>query len=153
MQTQISNQNPNFKSHLLSNRLISQKGMTLVEILIVLAIIGALMSVLIPGVVKQLDKSRVANSKIAMGQIGNALNLYYADCGKYPKSLEGLSKADADCSNWGPEAYMRKVPQDAWRHDFIYELDGNNYVIKSLGSDGREGGDGYAKDITSEDTQ
>lgn len=149
----MQNQNLIFNSRVITKKIINEKGMTLVEILIVLAIIGALMSVLIPGVVKQLDKSRVANSKIAMGQISNALNLYYADCGKYPKALDGLSKADADCSNWGPEAYMKKVPQDAWKHDFVYELEGNNYVIKSLGSDGREGGDGYAKDITSEDSQ
>jgi general secretion pathway protein G len=130
-----------------------QLGMTLIEILIVLSIIGALMAVLIPGVVGKLDKSRVSETKIAMGQLNNALNMYYTDCGKFPKSLEGLTKTDPDCSNWGPEAYIKKAPLDAWKHDFIYEIEGNSYVIKSLGSDGREGGDGYAKDITSEELQ
>lgn len=133
--------------------LSNQLGMTLIEILIVLAIIGSLMAVLIPNVTSRLDKSRVSETKIAMGQVNNALNLYYTDCGKFPKSLDGLIKADADCSNWGPEPYLKKMPKDAWKHDFSYEIEGNNYTVKSLGSDGREGGDGYAKDISSEDLQ
>ncbi|GIL17803.1 MAG: type II secretion system protein GspG [Oligoflexia bacterium] len=136
-----------------SSKLINQRGMTLIEILIVLAIIGTLMAVLIPQVTSRLDKSRVGQTKIAMGQVVNALNLYYTDCGKFPKSLEGLSKSDADCPNWGPEPYLKKTPKDAWNRDFAYEIEGNNYLIKSLGSDGREGGDGYGKDITSEDLQ
>lgn len=131
----------------------SQRGMTLIEILIVLAIIGTLMAVLIPQVTSRLDKSRVGQTKIAMGQVVNALNLYYTDCGKFPKSIDGLSKADADCPNWGPEPYLKKTPKDAWNRDFVYEIEGNNFLIKSLGSDGREGGDGYGKDITSEDLQ
>ena len=137
-----------FKSQIRNSR-----GMTLIEILIVLAIIGTLMAFLIPNVTSRLDKAKVNESKIAIGQVVNALNLYYTDCGKYPSSIEGLSKADPECSNWGPEPYMKKTPKDAWNREFTYSLDGNTYTVKSLGSDGREGGDGYGKDLTNEDIQ
>lgn len=137
-----------FKSQIRNSR-----GMTLIEILIVLAIIGTLMAFLIPNVTSRLDKAKVNESKIAIGQVINALNLYYTDCGKYPSSIEGLSKADPECSNWGPEPYMKKTPKDAWNREFTYSLDGNTYTVKSLGSDGREGGDGYGKDLTNEDIQ
>jgi general secretion pathway protein G len=127
--------------------------MTLIEILIVLAIIASMMAFLVPGVTRQLDKSKVQETKIQIGQIMNALNLYYTDCGKFPSSLEGLIKADPECPNWGPEPYLKKAPKDAWNRDFVYSLEGNQYTIRSLGSDGREGGDGYAKDISSDDVQ
>lgn len=130
-----------------------QAGMTLIEILIVLAIIASMMAFLVPGVTRQLDKSKVQETKIQIGQIMNALNLYYTDCGKFPSSLEGLIKADPECPNWGPEPYLKKAPKDAWNRDFVYSLEGNQYTIRSLGSDGREGGDGYAKDISSDDVQ
>jgi general secretion pathway protein G len=125
--------------------------MTLVEIMIVLAIIGALMAVLLPNIQRNLNKSKINETKLAMNQTINALNLYYTDCGKYPKSLEGLVKADADCPNWGPEPYVKKAPKDAWKNDFVYEVDGSSFSIKSLGADGREGGDSYNKDITQDD--
>ena len=131
--------------------LTNQSGMTLIEIMIVLAIIGTLMAVLIPQVTSRLDKSRVGQTKIAMGQIANALNLYYTDCGKFPKSIDGLKTSDADCPNWGPEPYLKNIPKDAWNRDFVYSLDNNNYVLKSLGKDCKEGGDGYSKDLTNEE--
>lgn len=140
-----------FPGTLPSRSLQNSRGMTLVEILIVLAIIGSLMAVLIPNVVGGLDKSRVRQTKIAMGQIQNALNTYYTDCGKYPKGLESLTAADSECSNWGPEPYLKKAPKDAWNHDFVYEVNNGNVTLKSFGKDGREGGDGYNKDISSED--
>lgn len=129
----------------------NSRGMTLVEILIVLAIIGTLMAVLLPNVVGQLNKSRQKNTRIAMTQVSNALNLYYTDCGKFPATLDGLTKADADCGNWGPEPYLKKEIKDAWNNSIIFEKSGSSYTLKSLGADGREGGDGYNKDISSED--
>lgn len=138
---------------LTTQSLRNSRGMTLMEILIVLAIIGTLMAFLIPQVTSRLDKAKVSQSKIAIGQVINALNLYYTDCGKYPSSLEGLAKADPECSNWGPEPYMKNTPKDAWNREFQYSLDGNQYTIKSLGADGREGGDGYGKDLTQDDIQ
>lgn len=127
--------------------------MTLIEILIVLAIIASMMAFLVPGVTRQLDKSKVQETKIMIGQVMNALNLYYTDCGKYPSSLNGLMQADADCPNWGPEPYLKKAPKDAWNREFQYSLDGNQPVVISLGADGKEGGEGYGKDISSDEIQ
>jgi general secretion pathway protein G len=132
---------------------INQKGMTLLEIMIVLMIIGGLAAVLLPTVMSRLDKSKFSQTKLIMGQIAQALNLYYTDCGKYPPSLDGLSTADSACSNWGPDPYMKKVPPDAWSNGFVYESSGGTYNLKSLGADGKEGGDGKNKDITAEELQ
>ncbi|MEK2645101.1 type II secretion system major pseudopilin GspG [Bdellovibrio sp. BCCA] len=132
---------------LLKNR----KGMTLIEIMIVLAIIGSIVALLLPSLTGQLDKSKVKETRIKMTQIVQALSMYYTDCGKYPQTLEGLAKPDPNCSNWGPEPYYTKGFKDQFGHDFVYELEGSEFSLKSLGKDGREGGDGYSKDISLED--
>lgn len=134
-------------------KLKNSRGMTLLEIMIVLAILGSLMAILLPRFVGSQDKAKVKETSIVMGQLNTALNMYYTDCGKYPESLDGLVKADANCTNWGPEAYMKKLPNDPWGTPFSYSVEGNSFVIKSMGSDRKEGGDGYAKDISSEDIQ
>lgn len=134
---------------LLKNR----KGMTLIEIMIVLAIIGGIAALLLPNITGQLDKSKAKEAKIQLTQVVNALSMYYTDCGKYPQSLEGLSKEDPNCSNWGPNPYYTKKLQDPFGHDLVYEIDGGEYSLKSLGKDGREGGSGFDKDVTLEDLE
>lgn len=134
-------------------RVRNARGMTLLEIMIVLAILGSLMAILLPKFVGQQDKAKVKETKIIMSQVITALNMYYTDCGSFPNAIDGLTAADSSCSNWGPEPYMKKAPKDAWENPFEYTKDGNNFVLKSFGSDKREGGDGYASDITSEDVQ
>lgn len=128
-----------------------QSGMTLVEIMIVLAIVGSLMAILLPRITGQQAKAKVQETKILMSQAINAINMYNVDCGKFPASLENLVTADSECTNWGPESYMKAVPQDAWKNDFVYSAEGNAFVLKSLGADKREGGDGFNKDLSSED--
>ncbi|WII71931.1 type II secretion system major pseudopilin GspG [Bdellovibrio sp. 22V] len=134
---------------LLKNR----KGMTLVEIMIVLAIIGGIMALLLPNITENMDRAKVKEARIQMSQIVNALGMYYTDCGKYPESLEGLAKADPSCSNWGPTPYYSKSLKDPFNNDLVYEVEGSEYTLKSLGKDGREGGSGAGKDITLEDIQ
>lgn len=128
----------------------NQKGMTLVEIMIVLAIIGGLLAILAPRFTGQLDKSRVSNTKIQMGQIMSALDTYNSDCGSYPQSLQSLVEAPADCANWGPK-YLKNPPKDAWNSDFEYTLEGGTYVLKSYGKDKTPGGSGLNKDISSDE--
>jgi len=125
----------------------NRKGMTLIEIMIVLAIIGGISALLLPRITGQRDKAKVSEAKIQMTQLVNALSMYYNDCGKFPATLDGLVTADPACSNWGPEAYVKKSPKDPWQHDFVYEVNGAEYTLKCLGRDGREGGSGFDTDL------
>lgn len=134
----------------LLNQIADNKGMTLIEIMIVIAIIGGLMAILAPKFLGQKDKANVGQAKIQMGQIANALAMYKNDCGHFPESLDSLVTADASCTNWGPEAYLKKPPKDPWGNPFVYALEGGDFSLQSLGSDGRPGGDVYAKDIVYE---
>lgn len=137
---------------ILNTKVSNKKGMTLIEIMIVLAILGGIMAVLLPRFQGQGDKAKVKEAKIQMGQVINAIAMYYNDCGKNPQSLEGLVDTDANCSNWGPEAYLKKnLLKDPWGNEFLYQLNGAEYELKSLGRDGAEGGSGYDADLSSAD--
>lgn len=135
-----------------NNHLKNQSGMTLIEILIVLAIVAGMGTLLFQGVFKNFFKSQVQETKIIMGKTSQALQLYYVDCGSYPASLDGLiENTGGECKSWGPESYLPKYPQDAWKTDLIYENNGSSYILKSLGKDKKEGGTGLDADISSED--
>lgn len=132
-------------------KVLNQKGMTLIEIMIVLAILASIMAILGSKFVGAQDKARIKEAKLAMGEISKALSMYYTDCGKYPASLELLIKPDPACASWGPTSYLEKkktVPKDPWGNDFVYELNGSEFTLKSYGKDGVEGGDGLNADIT-----
>jgi general secretion pathway protein G len=137
---------------------LNQAGMTLMEIMIVLAILGGLMAVLGSTVAGKLQKSRLSQAKIQMKEIEKQLEIYNSDCGSYPTTEQGLAAltkspgADA-CPNWGPEPYVKseKNLKDPWGSEFIYESDGTSIgAMKSLGKDKKEGGDGYDADIVLE---
>ena len=131
----------------------NNKGMTLLEIMIVLVILGGLIVILAGQVTGRLKTAKIRQAKIQIAEYGKALDMYFTDCNGYPSSEEGLQAlvaAPPSCSNWGPDPYLKKVSKDPWNGDFIYESAGNSYVLKSLGSDKREGGSGDATDISSE---
>lgn len=131
----------------------NNKGMTLLEIMIVLVILGGLIAILATQVTARLKTAKIRQAKIQIAEIGKALDLYYTDCGSYPTNEEGLQalvQAPSSCTNWGPDPYMKKVGKDPWNGDFRYESQGNTYILKSLGSDHKEGGSGDAQDITNE---
>lgn len=129
----------------------NEKGMTLLEIMIVLAILAGLIAVLVVNVSGRLKKSQISRAKIQIGEYGKALDMFYTDCGFYPQKLDDLVTAPDNCTNWGPDAYLKKLNPDPWHHQFVYESQGNTYVLKSLGADGREGGKGDSKDISSDE--
>lgn len=131
----------------------NQKGMTLLEIMIVLVILGGLIAILATQVQGRLKKAKVRQAQIQISEYGKALDMYFTDCNQYPTTEEGLNAlvtAPSSCTNWGPDPYVRKVNKDPWGGDFMYESTGPNYVLKSLGSDHREGGTGDAADVSSE---
>lgn len=141
----------------LSRPVANNRGLTLIEIMVVLLIVGGLAATLGQTVFNSLSRSNVQQTKLRFGEITKALEMYNGDCGGFPTTEQGLSVLMTDpstevCPNWGPKAYTTKpVTIDGWSRAIIYESDGNNYVLKSLGSDRREGGTGDAKDISSAD--
>lgn len=131
----------------------NNKGMTLLEIMIVLVILGGLIAILATSVQGSLKKAKMRQAKIQISEYGKALDMYYQDCNNYPSTDEGLNalmQAPPSCSNWGPDPYLKKLNKDPWGGDFHYESQGNAYTLKSFGSDKREGGSGDAQDVTNE---
>lgn len=138
------------------NALKNNRGMTLVEIMIVLAILGSIFALLLPRIAGSQDKAKVKEARIQMSQLISAIVTYENDCGKPPAGLSGLVAADSNCSNWGPEPYYKPkgketTVKDPWGNEYVYEVQGGAYTLKSLGKDGAEGGSGYAADINSAD--
>ncbi|MGE0526050.1 MAG: type II secretion system major pseudopilin GspG [Bdellovibrionales bacterium] len=132
----------------------NDKGMTLLEIMIVLVILGGLIAILATQVQGRLKKARTQQARLQISEYGKALDMYFTDCGNYPSAEDGglnaLIEAPSSCSNWGPDPYVKKLNKDPWGGDFIYEPTGSDYVLRSLGSDRREGGSGDAADISSD---
>ena len=128
----------------------SRRGMTLVEIMVVITIIVGLMSVMAVQVLGALQEANVDTTKIKIRQVEQALQMYaIKHKGRFPSTSEGLAAASKYMPNPG------EVPTDEWDNDFQYFSPGTHgdspYEIVSLGRDGKEGGDSYDADIKSWD--
>jgi len=138
-------------SSAVTKSLKNQRGMTLLEIMVVLAILGGLIGVLATQINSRFKKARMNEAKIQIAEISKALEMFYTDCGFFPESLENLVTAPSNCSNWGPDPYLKKMPKDPWGEPFMYQINGSTYAIKSYGDDRKEGGTGTGQDISSEE--
>jgi general secretion pathway protein G len=130
-------------------------GMTLIEILVVLVLIGIVLGVVGGNFIGRGEKAKADAARIEIGQIGQALDLFKLEIGRYPTSQEGLQAlitAPPGVNNWnGPYWKKSQLPKDPWTNEYKYAAPGQHgaYDIVSLGADGKEGGDGPDKDITS----
>ena len=141
-----------------AGRYAGQQGFTLVEMLVVIAIIGLIMGLIGPRVLNYLSESKVKAAKIQLQSFASALDLFYLDAGRFPSTSEGLSalvQRTPGVTAWnGPYLKGGSVPSDPWSHVYIYRAPGEHgtYDIISYGSDGQEGGSGVAADISLEST-
>lgn len=117
------------------------RGMTLIEIMVVLVILGLIASAVVIAVFPQLQKARVDRTNLDIGNIDSALKLYNARKGKFPDTATGL-KALVDME------ILDKMPKDAWGNDYVYTLENGRPVVTSYGADGVPGGDGPNADIS-----
>jgi len=117
------------------------RGMTLIEIMVVLVILGLIASAVVIAVFPQLQKARVDRTALDIGNIDSALKLYNARKGKFPDTATGL-KALVDME------ILDKMPKDAWGNDYVYTLENGRPVVTSYGADGTPGGDGPNADIS-----
>jgi general secretion pathway protein G len=129
----------------------NQKGFTLAEIMLVIAILGILASVVIPRLTGRTQDARVQAARLQMENFALALEAFEHDCGRFPSTEEGLEalrESPSDATGWrGP--YLRKaVPMDPWKKDYLYRAPGqkDDFDVISVGPDGREG---TSDDITS----
>ncbi len=121
-------------------------GFTLIEMLVVLAIIGLLVSLVAPRVLGILADSKVKTAHIQIESFKNALDLYFLDEGHYPSTSEGLgalATRPVDEQTWnGPYLKGGVLPHDPWNHAYVYRApgdDGRPYDIMSMGEHGSSG--------------
>jgi len=116
----------------------SKKGMTLIEIIIVVALIGTMMAYMITNVIGQADEAKVDQTKIGMGVLQQALTLYRVHNNRYPtaeQGLEGLITNPGNSKNWrGPYTEKEKMV-DPWGEQLQYESDGRSFKLISGGQD------------------
>ena len=133
-------------------RKAQSSGFTLIEILVVLAIIGLIASIAAPQVFNRLGGAKSDSVKVQIEAISTGVDLYRLEVGQLPANLEALIRKPSSGERWnGP--YLRKalVPKDAWGKEFIYKAPGEHgdFDLYSLGADGAEGGEGEDRDVTS----
>jgi general secretion pathway protein G len=132
-----------------------EDGYTLVEVLVVLAIIGLVMGLVGPRVIAYLGDSKVKAARLQIDGFAAALDLYYLDNNAYPSSAEGLGalvQKPEGAAHWnGPYLRINSVPNDPWGRPYAYTAPGQHgpFDIVSLGADGRDGGTGDARDVLS----
>jgi len=134
-------------------------GFTMVELMAVLIILGLLAALVVQNFVGKVADARVKITKASLRELHTAINQFHMDTGRWPTEDEGLSiliQPPADVTNYPQGGYIETttVPKDGWSHDFVFELypeTGKPFVIKSLGADGQEGGEGENADLLSTD--
>ena len=131
-----------------------KRGMTLIEILIVVGIITSVLGFVMNRVIKRGKKAKVSQAKIMLSSLSQTVDEFSLDCGFYPQSLRDLLEAPSACEEWdGPYVKGDKFLKDPWKNNIHYEYDSdrNDYELISFGADRREGGGGLNRDISSKD--
>ncbi|MBF0364485.1 MAG: type II secretion system major pseudopilin GspG [Oligoflexia bacterium] len=137
----------------------SERGLTLVEIMVSLTILGIAGTFVTAKVMDVLGEGKQKSAVIQMQNIKGRLQEYKRHCGLYPTSDQTLKAliekptSGPECKRYAPTGYIdsKEVPKDPWDNDFSYESDGKTFTIKSYGNDGVEGGEGEDKDLGPDD--
>jgi len=120
----------------------AKSGMTLIEIIIVVALMGTLMAYLVRNLVGQQEEAKKDQTRLGMGVLEQSLQLYRVHNSRYPNTEQGLDAmiaAPSDVKTWrGPYTESNKL-NDPWGNKFQYESDGRNFKIISGGPDGSVG--------------
>ena len=134
-------------------RHLKDRGFTLLELLVVVAIIGLLAAYVGPKYFGQVGKSEQALAKAQIESFHRALASYRLDVGSFPSTEEGLNALMANPSaaaKWAGPYLTKAVPPDPWGKPYIYRVPGakGDYDLLSYGKDGQPGGSGDAADVS-----
>ncbi len=112
-----------------------EEGFTIIELLIVVAIIGIIAVLAIPNLIGAIQRSRQSRTMADMRMIGQGIEAYQNDQSAYPI----LSNGTVDALNNDLEVYVRKYNRlDGWGEAFFYDSDGSHYTMVSLALGGTE---------------
>ena len=129
--------------------------MTLIEMIVVLAIIALIAALIVPNVIGRPDEARVTVAQADVRSVAAALKMYRLDNGTYPTTQQGLEALVARPTSaplpraWAEGGYLDEVPTDPWDRPYVYKGPGANggFELLSLGRDGKPGGEGTDADI------
>ena len=131
------------------------KGVTLIELMVVLVILGVLAAIIAPKIMDRPDEARVIAAKQDIASLVQSLKLYRLDNIRYPSTEQGLQSLvtkptiDPIPGNWKSGGYVERLPKDPWGNAYLYLNPGRHGEIDvySLGADGQTGGEGKDMDI------
>jgi len=129
-------------------------GISLLEIMVVLAIIALVAGLAAPRVMQNFGRAKTQAAEVQLNAVKGALQLYYIDVGRYPTEAEGLQalvRAPSGVTGWqGPYVDKAEDVQDPWGRDFLYRQPGKDAVFDlfTYGRDGYPGGTSEDSDIT-----
>jgi general secretion pathway protein G len=131
-----------------------EDGFTLVELLVVLAIIALLATLIGPRVLGYLSGAKRDTAQMQIRNLSAAVDLYYLSTGVYPSQEQGLTalvQAPDGQVGWsGPYLQNRSALTDPWGHPYVYTQAGTGYTVSSLGRDGKAGGEGEDADLSNQ---
>lgn len=124
------------------------KGFTLIELLLVLVILAALATVVVPKFTKRSEQAKETAAKADISNMELALDAFEIDTGRYPNNTEGLKALFEEPSNsegWKGPYLKRGMPRDPWGKEYLYKQPGQynkyGYDLSSSGPDGQAGND------------
>jgi len=131
----------------MKSRRYNQDGFTLIEIMVVIAIIGLLALMIVPRFKGVTNQAKTTKAQADISELQQQLDRYYLDNGFYPTTDQGLQAlvnpptSGRTPANYSSDGYIQRLPKDPWGNPYAYQSDGNTYELKSFGPDGVESGD------------
>lgn len=118
----------------IESRCSAQSGFTLIEVLLVVAILGILAGVVVVNFSGKGKGARIKATRTSIKAICTAIDIYEVDTGRFPSSLDALAKSDGS-ANWSGPYLRGGVPADSWGTPFSYTTEANGYTVTSGGPD------------------
>ena len=139
----------------LKSSVSKQLGFTLIEVMVVIAIIGIMASLIVPKIMSKPDEARVIAAKQDISTLVQALKLYRLDIGRYPTTQQGLQSlvekpvVEPVPQNWKMGGYLDRLPKDPWGNAYQYINPGvrSEIDVFSFGADNKPGGTGFDADL------
>ena len=134
-------------------RIKNRRGFTLIELLVVMVILGLLAALVGPRLFGHVGAANQKAAKTQIEMLGQALDAFRLDVGRYPTTSEGLNALTTNpgVEGWNGPYLKKGIPNDPWKKPYQYQSPGEHgdYDLVSYGADGAPGGEGENKDVNS----